>query len=61
MLYRLYDPGHTGTIGPRYEHWFNAALTLMSDPGGSTFIDIPQVLNDKQYASPLSMLKTRQC
>jgi hypothetical protein len=51
MLYRLYDPGHTGIIGPLYEHWFrNAALTLMSDPNGSSFIDIPQVFNDKDFA-----------
>ncbi|EDK72741.1 hypothetical protein TM7_0095 [candidate division TM7 genomosp. GTL1] len=51
MLYRLYDPGHTGIIGPRYEHWFrNAALTIMSDPGGSSFIDIPQVFNDEAFA-----------
>ncbi len=51
MLYRLYDPGHTGIIGPRYEHWFrNAALTIMSDPAGSSFIDIPQVFNDNDYA-----------
>lgn len=51
MLYRLYDPGHTGIIGPRYEHWFrNAALTIMSDPGGSSFIDIPQVFNDDAFA-----------
>lgn len=50
MLYRLYDPGHTGIIGPRYEHWFrNAALTIMSDPNGSTFIDIPQVFNDDSF------------
>lgn len=50
MLYRLYDPGHTGIIGPRYEHWFrNAALTLMSDPGGSTFIDIPKVFTDTEF------------
>lgn len=50
MLYRLYDPGHTGIIGPRYEHWFrNAALTIMSDPGGSTFIDVPQVFNDPAF------------
>lgn len=50
MLYRLYDPGHTGIIGPRYEHWFrNAALTIMSDPNGSTFIDIPQVFNDQSF------------
>lgn len=51
MLYRLYDPGHTGIIGPRYEHWFrNGALTVMSDPGGSSFIDIPQVFNDNEFA-----------
>lgn len=52
MLYRLYDPGHTGIIGPRYEHWFrNAALTIMSDPNGSTFIDIPQVFNDQLFTN----------
>lgn len=51
MLYKLYDPQHQGIIGPRYEHWFrNAALTLMSDPGGSTFIDIPKVFTDTKYA-----------
>jgi hypothetical protein len=51
MLYRLYDPGHTGIIGPRYEHWFrNAALTIMSDPNGASFIDIPQVFNDNNFA-----------
>ncbi len=51
MLYKLYDPQHQGIIGPRYEHWFrNAALTLMSDPGGSTFIDIPKVFTDNNYA-----------
>lgn len=50
MLYKLYDPGHTGIIGPRYEHWFrNAALTIMSDPAGSTFIDVPQVFNDQSF------------
>jgi hypothetical protein len=52
MLYKLYDPGHTGIIGPRYEHWFrNAALTIMSDPNGSTFIDIPQVFNDQAFTN----------
>lgn len=51
MLYRLYDPGHTGIIGPRYEHWFrNAALTIMSDPNGTSFIDVPQVFNDDGFA-----------
>ncbi len=51
MLYRLYDPGHTGIVGPRFEHWFrNAALTIMADPSGATFIDIPQVFNDQAFA-----------
>ncbi len=50
MLYKLYDPQHQGIIGPRYEHWFrNAALTLMADPEGSTFIDIPNVFQDSKY------------
>jgi hypothetical protein len=50
MLYKLYDPGHTGIIGPRYEHWYrNAALTLMADPNGSTFIEIPKVFTDTEY------------
>ncbi len=51
MLYKLYDPQHQGIIGPRYESWFRyAALTLMSDPGGSTFIDIPKLFTDNKYA-----------
>jgi hypothetical protein len=50
MLYKLYDPGKTGIIGPRYEHWYrNAALTLMADPGGATFIEIPKVFTDTDY------------
>jgi hypothetical protein len=50
MLYKLYDPQHTGIIGPRYEHIFrNCALLLMSDPGGGTFIDIPKLLVDQDF------------
>ncbi len=50
MLYKLYDPQHQGIIGPRYESLFrNAALTIMADPGGGTFIDIPKLFNDNQY------------
>lgn len=50
MLYGLYDPGHTGIVGPRLEHIFrNCALLLMSDPGGGTFIDIPKLLIDDAF------------
>ena len=50
MLYSLYDPGHTGIFGPRGEHMFrNAALLLMSDPNGATFIDIPKCFIDPEF------------
>ena len=50
MLYGLYDPGHTGIVGPRLEHIFrNCALLLMSDPSGGTFIDIPKLLIDEAF------------
>ena len=50
MLYGLYDPGHTGIVGPRLEHIFrNAALLLMADPEGGTFIDIPKLLVDQEF------------
>lgn len=50
MLYGLYDPGHTGIVGPRLEHIFrNCALLLMSDPKGGTFIDIPKLLIDSDF------------
>lgn len=50
MLYSLYDPGHTGIFGPRGEHMFrNAALLLMSDPDGASFIDIPRVFIDPEF------------
>lgn len=50
MLYGLYDPGHTGIVGPRLEHIFrNCALLLMSDPAGGTFVDIPKCLIDQEF------------
>jgi len=51
MIYKLYDPGHTGIVGPRFESWFrNAALTVMSDPAGSSFLDVQQVFIDQAFA-----------
>ena len=50
MLYKLYDPQHQGIMGPRYEHLFrNAALAIMADPNGGTFIDVPKLFQDPQY------------
>ncbi len=50
MLYKLYDPQHTGIVGPRLEHFFRmAALTIMADPAGGSFIDIPKLFRDNNY------------
>lgn len=50
MLEKLYDPMNQGIIGPRYHHLFrNAALTVMADPAGGTFIDIPKLFRDPEF------------
>jgi hypothetical protein len=50
MLQKLYDPTHQGIMGPRYEHIFrNAALAIMADPAGGTFIDIPKLFRDPDF------------
>ncbi len=50
MLYKIYDPHRQGFMGPRFEAWFrNAALTVMADPEGGTFIEIPKVFIDDEY------------
>jgi len=50
ILYSLYDPNRQGMIGARFEQIFrNAALLLMSDPQGGSFIDIPKVLVDSDF------------
>ncbi len=51
MLYSMYDPGHTGIVGPRMENIVrNAAILVMSDPNGGTFMDIPKILVDSEFA-----------
>ncbi len=50
MLQSLFDPSNQGFFGPRGQHMFrNAALLLMSDPHGATFIDIPQCFTDPEF------------
>lgn len=50
MLQKLYDPQHQGIMGPRYEHIFrNAALAIMADPEGGTFVDIPKLFRDPAF------------
>ena len=50
MLQSLFDPNNQGYFGPRGQHMFrNAALLLMSDPAGATFIDVPQCFTDPEF------------
>lgn len=50
MLQSLFDPSNQGFFGPRGQHMFrNAALLLMSDPHGATFVDIPQCFTDPEF------------
>ena len=50
MLQSLYDPTNQGFFGPRGQHMFrNAALLLMADPEGATFIDIPRCFIDPEF------------
>ena len=50
MLQSLFDPQNQGFFSPRGQHMFrNAALLLMADPAGATFIDIPQCFTDPEF------------
>ena len=50
MLQSLYDPNNQGYFGARGQHMFrNAAILLMSDPAGATFIDIPKCFIDPEF------------
>lgn len=61
MLTSLFDPNNQGYFGPRGQHMFrNAALLLMSDPNGATFIDIPQCFTDPEFVkSKLKYVKDK--
>lgn len=50
IFYKLFDPNKTGIVGPQWEHWArNAALTVMSQPGGGTIIDLPKLFTDDAF------------
>ncbi len=50
ILQSLFDPNNQGFFGPRGQQMFrNAALLLMADPDGATFIDVPQCFTDPEF------------
>ena len=61
MFYSLYDPNRQGIVGPRMANIVRyAALLTMADPGGGTFMDIPKLLNDPDFAKPKIKYLTNQ-
>ncbi|HEY6736830.1 MAG TPA: type IV secretion system DNA-binding domain-containing protein [Candidatus Saccharimonadia bacterium] len=52
LFYKLFDPDHTGIIGPQFEHWLrNAALTVTEPSVRGTLVDIPRLFTDKTFAA----------
>ncbi len=52
LFYKLFDPNHTGLIGPQFEHWLrNAALTITEPQVRGTLVDIPRLFTDKAFQS----------
>lgn len=50
LLYKMYDPNHTGIIGPQLERAVrNVMLTAMVDPH-STMVDVLRLLIDSNYS-----------
>lgn len=62
MLTSLYDPNNQGFVGPRMLNIVRyASILLMSDPEGGTFMDIPKVLVDPEFAkSKIKYLKNQR-
>lgn len=58
LLYKLYDPGHTGIMGPRLERAIrNVMLTAMSEEGNS-LVEVLRMLIDPAFAKEkLSLVK----
>ena len=51
LLYKLYDPNHTGVMGPRLERAVrNVMLTAMSEKG-NTLIEVFRLLTDPVFAA----------
>lgn len=50
LMYSMYDPGHTGIVGPRFEQSVrNSMYTAMAIPG-ATIIDVLRIISDNRYS-----------
>lgn len=54
LLRKLFDPQHTGIVGPRFEHAVrNGLLTVMSNPAGGTLIEFMRCFTDDAFVKTL--------
>lgn len=49
LMYMLFDPQHTGVIGPRFEHAIRNTIIALLDAGQGSFINIVKMLTDAKY------------
>lgn len=50
LMYSMYDPGHVGIVGPRFEQSVrNSMYTAMALPG-ATLIDVLRIISDHKYS-----------
>jgi hypothetical protein len=51
LFYKLFDPNHTGIIGPQFEHWLRAAALTVTEPSvRGTIADIPKLFTDQGFS-----------
>lgn len=53
MLYQLFDPGHTGIIGPRFEQMVRTAMMTAMSVDGMTLVEVVRVLTDEEFTRQL--------
>lgn len=53
MLYQLFDPGHTGIIGPRFEQMVRTAMMTAMSVDGMTLVEVVRILTDDEFARQL--------
>lgn len=49
MMYALFDPLHTGVIGPRFEHALRNAVVALLDAKQASFFNVVKLLTDQSY------------
>ena len=53
LMYSMYDPHHTGIVGPRFEQAVRSAMQTTMYLKGTTLIDVLRVIADNKFAKAL--------